>query len=385
MSKEVLTKDISRIWYEGNYYAKMYKGHKLIWPPDYLKHESIEYTFNQKTGEFKVVQDAGFVEYLLDNTTIYLAKCREDGTVLAIPLYSEPNYATGGMLFTADKLGFGSSNREVFYKIDKTKSIYDTNSHIDFLTQIPTIYFRCKEIDEDLFDINFSTYPFDGCHEVFGPERLIGLFSGESYNGKWYSDVNMMYGFKPTFSECREHIANKGKGWYGAYSEEIGVLMMLAMFKSGVNGQCLTYDYAPFGVANPFCNGGNGRNYMPNIEIDPATNIAKVSHLDGGVEYLEIPYIWGGSFSKLYWGEYLSIIPKTPGNGIYYTNNQCWMGNHKGISLYLAYGEGKWAIAGDRDDTDIRNMDDQLRIRACYHGDYVVTNDIKYFEELPIL
>ena len=73
--KETLTKDISRIYYQGDYYSKMYKGNKLIWPPDYLRHESIEYTFNENTGEFVVIQDAGFVEYLLENTTIYLAKC----------------------------------------------------------------------------------------------------------------------------------------------------------------------------------------------------------------------------------------------------------------------------------------------------------------------
>ena len=381
MNKEVLTKDISRIWYDGEYYAKMYKGNKLIWPPDYLKHESIEYTFNQKTGEFKVVQDAGFVEYLLDNTTIYLSKCREDGKVVVIPLYSEPDYETGSMNYRFQE---GGNTAPFTYRIDKSASIYNSTSHIDIMTQVPTIYFRCKEVGEDLFDIQFSTYPFDGCHEVFGPERLIGLFSGESWNGKWYSNVNMIYGAKPTFSDCRQLIANKGEGWYGAYSEEIGVLMMLAMFKSGVNGEVLTFGYTPFGIANPFCNGGGGRNYMPNIEIDPATNIAKVSHLDGGVEYLQVPYIWNGYFSSLYWGEYLTIIPKTPGTGIY-KNNMCWMGNNKGISIYLPTGEGTWSIAGDRDDSDATAMQDQLRIRACYHGDYIITNDIKYFESLPIL
>lgn len=383
-NNQVLTKDISHIWYDGEHYAKMYKGNKLIWPPDYMKHESIQYTFNQKTGQFNVVQDAGFIEYLLDNTTIYLAKCREDGNVVVIPLWSEPDYNSGGMLYTANNLGVRNDVRAVFYEIDHTESIYNTNSHIDYLTQIPTIYFRCQEVAEDMFDINFSTYPFDGCHEVFGPERLIGLFSGESYQNKWYSNVNMMYGYKPTFSDCRNHVAAKGKGWYGAYSEEIGVLMMLAMFKSGVNGKCLSYDYAPFGVANPFCNGGNGRNYMPNVEIDPATNIAHVKHLDGTIEQLQVPYIWGGNFATLHWGEYLSIIPKTAGNGIY-QRAQTWIGNNKGISVYLPTGEGTWSIAGDRDDSDATDMQDQLRIRACYHGDYIITNDIEYFESLPIL
>ena len=382
--ESVLTKDISRIWYDGKYYPKMYKGNKLIWPPDYLRHESIEINFNQKTGEFGVGYDAGFVEYLLENTTLYLSKCTNDGGVVVIPLYSEPNYSTGGMLFTGDKLGFGTTNRDVYYKIDKSKSIYTTSSTIDFVTQIPTIYFRCIEVSEDMFNIQFSTYPFDGCHEVFGSDRLIGLFSGEYVGDKWYSDVNTIYSAKPNFSDCRRFVANKGKGWYGAYSEEIGVLMMLAMFKSGVNGQCLTYDYAPFGVANPFCNGGGGRNYMPNIEIDPATNIAAVHHLDGKTEYLQVPYIWNGYFSSLYWGEYLTIIPKTPGTGIY-KNNMCWMGNNKGISIYLPTGEGTWSIAGDRDDSDATAMSDQLRSRACYHGNYTITNDIKYFESLPIL
>lgn len=374
--KDVLTKDISRIWYEGQYYSKMYKGNKLIWPPTYLRHESIEYTFNQKTGEFKVIQDAGFVEYLLDNTTIYLVKSTEDGKVIAIPMDSSPNYDTGSITYT-------DSDRNLWYNIDKSLSIYNTMSKIDIMTQIPTIYFRSKEVAEDLFDINFSTYPFEGCHEVFGPERLIGLFSGSDNNQKWYSNVNVAN--KHTFSECKQYVANKGKGWYGAYSEEIGVLMMLAMFKSGVNGEVLTVDYTPFGIANPFVNGGGGRNFMPNIEIDPKTNIATVKHLDGNVEYLEVPYIWSQSFSKLYWGEYLSIIPKEKGNGIYNTDNNVWIGNNKGTSLYLPCVQNKWSIAGDRDDTDVMAMSDNLRIRVCYHGDYIITNDIKYFEGLPVL
>ena len=381
---EVLTKDISRIWYEGEYYAKMYKGNKLIWPPDYLKHESIEYTFNQKTGQFNVIQDAGFIEYLLDNTTIYLVKSTGDGPAVAIPLYAEPDYNTGSMKYKFVEGNADNSNIAPFlYRIDKSPSIYNSQSKIDVMTQVPTIYFRCQEVGEDLFDINFSTYPFDGCHEVFGPERLIGLFSGQDVGNKWYSNVNVAN--KHTFSECRQFVANKGKGWYGAYSEEIGVLMMLAMFKSGVNGEVLTYGYTPFGIANPFCNGGGGRNYMPNIDIDPSTNIAAVSHLDGTIEYLQVPYIWGQSFSKLYWGEYLTIIPKEVGNGIYNTKSECWMGNHKGISIYLTNGEGKWSIAGDRDDSDILAMQDNLRIRVCYHGDYVITNDIAYFESLPVL
>lgn len=378
--KEVLTKDIGRIWYEGEYYSKMYKGNKLVWPPDYLKHESIEYTFDENTGKFQVVQDAGFIEYLLDNTTIYLVKSAGDNPAVAIPLYSEPDYNNGSMKYRFQ----GDANTAPFtYRIDKSPSIYNSMSKIDVMTQIPTIYFRSKEIGDGLYDINFSTYPFDGCHEVFGPERLIGLYSGQDVGDKWYSNVNVAS--KHTFTECKQFVANKGKGWYGAYSEEIGVLMMLAMFKSGVNGDCLTYSYTPFGVANPFTNGGGGRNYLPNIEIDPATNIAAVHHLDGNTEYLKVPYIWGKSFSKLYWDEYLTILPKQEGTGCYNTKNEVWMGNSKGIGIYLATGEGKWSIAGDRDDSDILNMSDNLRIRVCYHGDYVITNDIKYFEELPVL
>ena len=360
----------------------MYKGNKLIWPPDYLRHESIEYNFNQKTGEFSTSYDVGFIEYLLENTTLYLAKCTESGIPVVIPLWSEPDYDSGGMLFTGDKIISGSQG-SVYYKTDKSKSIYTTQSHIDFLTQIPTIYFRCREVEEDMFDIQFSTYPFDGCHEVFGPDRLIGLFSGEYWGDRWYSNVNAIWTKAPTFSECRQFIANKGQGWYGAYSEEIGVLMMLAMFKSGVNGKCLSFDYAPFGIANPFCNGAGGRNYMPNIEIDPATNIAHVKHLDGNVEEIQVPYIWS-NFSKLYWGEYLTMIPKAAGSGIY-KNASCWMGNNKGISIYLPTGEGTWSIAGDRDDSDATGAGVQLRIRACYHGEYTITNDVEYFESLPIL
>ena len=380
---ETLTKDISRIYYQGDYYSKMYKGNKLIWPPDYLRHESIEFNFNQKTGEFGVAYDAGFIEYLLDNTTIYLVKCTEDGGVVAIPLWSEPDYETGGMIYSERDVNAGNKGK-FFYKIDPQRvSKYVNGSVIDVMTQIPSIYYQCKEVEEDLFNIKFSTYPFDGCHEVFGSDRLIGLYSGEEVGGKWYSNVNVTG--KHTFTQCKQCVANKGPGWYGVYSEEIGVLMMLAMFKSGVNGRVLTVSYAPFGIANPFVNGSGGRNYMPNIEIDPATNIAAVHHLDGTTEYMEVPYIWGGNFSKLYWGEYLTIIPKEAGNGIYNVQGQCWMGNHKGISLYLSCNENRWAISGDRDDTDITGMADQLRIRVCYHGDYTITNDIDYFESLPVL
>lgn len=377
----VLTKDISRVSFGGQYFSKVYKGNKLLWPPTYLRHESIEYTFNQNTGEFKVVQDAGFIEYLLDNTTIYLAKTTKEGNVVVIPLYSEPNYDTGSMSYTWG--GAGNSMTLKYRSNPEINSIYVTGSVIDVMTQIPTIYFRCHEVAEDLFDIKFSTYPFDGCHEVFGPDRLIGLFSGQEANGKWYSNVNVTT--KHTFSECRQLVANKGKGWYGAYSEEIGVLMMLAMFKSGVNGEVLTVSYTPFGIANPFVNGGGGRNYLPNIEIDPATNIAKVEHLDGNTEYLQVPYIWSSNFSKLYWGEYLTIIPKEKGNGIYNCDNSVWIGNNKGTAIYLPTAEHKWSIAADRDDSDATAMSDNLRIRVCYHGPYTVTDDIEYFENLPIL
>lgn len=378
--KEVLTKDISRIWYQGEYYSKMYKGNKLVWPPDYLRHESIEYTFNQKTGEFSVGYDAGFIEYLLDNTTIYLVKSIETGGVIAIPLQSEPNYETGSMKYRFN----GDSNTAPFtYKIDGSNSIYHAMSKIDVMTQIPSIYYKSTEVSEDLFDIKFSTYPFDGCHEVFGVDRLIGLYSGSDNGNKWYSNVNVAN--KHTFTECRQFVTNKGKGWYGAYSEEIGVLMMLAMFKSGVNGEVLTVTYTPFGIANPFVNGGGGRNFLPNIEIDPATNIARVEHLDGNVEYLQVPYVWSQSFSKLYWDNYLTILPKERGNGIYNTDNSVWMGNNKGTSIYLPCVEHKWSIAADRDDTDVLAMSDNIRIRVCYHGDYTITNDIEYFESLPVL
>lgn len=381
----VLTKDISRVSFGGQYFSKVYKGNKLIWPPTYLRHESIEYTFNQKTGEFRVIQDAGFIEYLLDNTTIYLVKGTKEGIPIAIPVYSEPDYDTGGIIHIYGQANPNAGNTGQFrYRTNPDiTSIYTNGSTIDVMTQIPTIYFRCQEVGEDLFDIKFSTYPFDGCHEVFGPDRLIGLYSGQEQNGKWYANVNTTG--KHTFAQCRQLVANKGKGYYGIYSEEIGVLLMLGMFKTGVNGRVLSVEYAPFGVANPFVNGSGGRNYMPNIEIDPKTNIAHVKHLDGTVEELPVPYIWGGSFSSLHWGEYLSIIPKTPGKGVYETNNQCWMGNNKGISLYLSCSSGFWAISGDRDDTDIMGMNDNLRIRVCYHGPYIVTDDIEYFENLPIL
>lgn len=380
-------------WGKQNIEA-VYKGEDLVWPPVYIEDRYAKFVFSQKgrpEDACQNVEDNDMIGYIAQNTKTYAAKTMEDGTVTVIPLATIVNPEKGyvDLVNSFDNDGnpkfdntFGYT-KDVYYDIDGkyVKSIYNTNSVMDFVVQIPKIYFLCKTLEEDVFEIKMSTYPFVGSHELFGKDRLIGKFSGEWKNNKWWSDINVS---QPcTFSQAKQYVLNKGAGWYPMYTEEMGLLMMMDICLSGVNGNILTYGFSPFGISNIFCN-GDGRMYPPNLVIDPKTNIATVYHLDGGIEQFNVPYIWGGFFNKLYWGEYLTILPKSEGTrDEFYRNSDSWIGNGKGIGIYTAEGEHTWRIAGDRDDSDATGV--RIRCRACYYGKYHITTDVEYFESLPIL
>lgn len=374
---------IHRIAWGNDHIEAVYKGTNLIWPEVYLEDRYVQFYFDQ-TGKpedaFQGFHNNGLIEYVTENTKSYIGKCMPDGTVTVIPVVVDKNLETGAINHARDEIRYDVPGQPL--------SEYKANTKIDFLTQIPKIFFSCKEVDEDIFDVKIATYPFVGAHELFGKDRLIGRYSGERQNDKWWSNINV--GVRNTFTQVRDAISNKGPGWYGMTSEETGLLLMIGMcLQGGVNGRIITYDFAPFGVANVFCN-GTGRIWVPNLVIEPSTDgsddIATVYHLDGNVEHFRVPYIWNGYFNKLYWGEYLTPLPKSAGpQNSFYTKSQCWIGNHKGIGIYFPEGEGTWSIAGDRDDSDATGLAATLRARCCYYGNYVITHDAEYFESLPIL
>lgn len=380
--RENAVKEIS--WGGKENVEAVYKGNSLIWPPVFLEDRYVQFNFDQTADPneaFTNFIDNDFISYVTANVHTYMGKSMEDGTVAVIPLVVERDLERGFVNLVMDK--YGGSDGHAFYNVTgQPKSVYNYTAKVDYLTQIPTLYFSCKEVEEDKFNVVIATYPFVGAHEVFGKDRLIGRQSGMNIDDKWYSNIGVPR--NNTFTQVKQFIANKGSGWYGMHTEEMGVLMMIDMCLNGVNGNAITYDYAPFGVANVFVNGGDGRIWPPNLEIDPATNVAKVTHLDGNVEYFDVPYIWGGYFDKMYWGEYLTMLPKSTGPmNKFYKESQSWIGNSKGTGIYMSSKQGSWSIAGDRDDSDATGIN--LRCRACYHGKYTVTHDPEYFESLPII
>lgn len=389
--------DIKRIHWGNDNIEAVYKGENLIWPPIYIEDRYAKFIFNQKgrpEDACEDVEDNDMIGYIAQNTKTYMAKSMPDGTVTVIPLATIVNPEKGyvDLVNSFDSDGnpqHVSNNNDVYYDIrDKDgkliKSEYGINSVIDFVVQIPKIYFLCRTLEEDRFEITMSTYPFVGAHELYGKDRLIGKFSGEWVNNKWWSDINVSK--TCTFSQAKQFVLNKGTGWYPMYTEEMGLLMMMDICLSGVNGNILTYGFSPFGISNIFCN-GDGRMYPPNLVIDPETDIATVYHLDGNVEHFNVPKIWNGYFNKLYWGEYLTILPKSEGaKDEFYQDSICWIGNNKGIGIYTPTGQGTWSIAGDRDDSNAASDSGvRIRCRACYYGNYTVTTDKDYFESLPIL
>lgn len=254
----------------------------------------------------------------------------------------------------------------------------------DYFTKLPKIYYESIEILPDKYDIKFSLKPFSGASKVFGNDILIGHGSGYFYNNKFYANhrdspkgVN--------FEDAKNGIILRGEGYYGFTSDEAGVLTLLNIYKNGVNGNIINYN-SFLGVSNVIVNGCEGRMYFPNVELD--TFIAKVTHLDGIIEYLNIPYIWSGSFSKLHIGKYLTILPKEEGEGIYDSQN-CWI-DKNGTGFYnigfkqdAPPEDNYWAISGDRNNRTITEVN--LKIRPCFKGKIIETKDVEWFKSLPII
>lgn len=336
----------------------------LIYGDNDLLEPCINFIFNQ-TGEGDVVipiKDTGLLEYLIKRIKCYHGKYQENGSMLVTPLITEVN---------------GYDIQPISYLTgEKINSLVGNH---DFFTTVPTIYYKSTEIREDIFEMMFSARPFDGCHKVFGENILIGTFSGNAVNKGYYANVGSS-GPGITFSGARERISNRGKDYYGFTSDEMGVWMFLNIYNGGVNGPVVS-TYSNFiGIECVFVNGGDGRMYPPNIEINDT--IAKVTHLDGHIEYLKVPYIWNSSFSKLHIGEYLTIVPKEEGKGIYNVGS-AWMGNSDGVAIYTSSNLGEWMICADRSDSDAGGV--RIKIRPCFKGIIEETEDVEYFKSLPII
>lgn len=340
-------------------YGDLYGGSELLDP-------CIDFIFNQ-TGEGDVVttiKDTGLLDYLIERIRCYHGKYQEDGSMLVTPLITEK---TGGY----------NINPITYLTGEKIDSLVVGN--YDFFTKVPAIYYKSIEIREDVFEMKFSAYPFSGCHKVYGEDILIGTFSGNAVNKGYYANAGSS-GSGISFSGARERIANRGKGYYGFTSDEMGVWIFLNIYNGGVNGPVVS-TYSNFiGIECVFVNGGDGRMYPPNIEIN--NTIAKVTHLDGRIEYLKVPYIWNSSFSKLHIGEYLTIVPKEEGKGIYNVGST-WMGNSDGVAIYTSPNLGQWMICADRNDVDGGGV--RIKIRPCFKGKVVETEDVEYFKSLPII
>lgn len=336
-----------------------------------IPEHTIEFIFNQ-TGEGEVVTpllDTGLLDYLVENIKCYQGKYQEDGSMLVTPLNVE--------------IGSEDSEYDIFPTnyLDGSEIPFGVGSeNNDYFTHIPTIYYKSIEIEPDKFKIRFSAHPFTGCHKIFGSNTLIGTGSGSITDNRFYANGEYQ-GNQITFSKAKECLLNRGEGYYGMTSDEMGVLIILNIYKNGVNGNILGSN-SFLGIHCVFMNGNNGRMYPPNIEIDNA--VAKITHLDGEIEYLKVPYIWGQSIKKLYIGEYLNIIPKESGEGIYNITDN-YMGNPEGIAFYYPC-YGKWQICADRSDAQGATASSvKLKIRPCFKGKIVETQDVEWFKSLPII
>lgn len=327
----------------------------------------ISFIFNQ-TGEGEVVtpiKDTGLLDYLVENIKIYQGKYQEDGSMLVTELVTEinPNYEINVVSYLDGSF------------------VHMNQGDADYFTHIPTIYYKSIEISPDKFKIKFSAYPFPNAKKVFGENNLIGYGSGCLIDDNFYANKETQ-GSQITLTQAKRGIANRGIGYYGMTSDEMGVLMFLTIYyDKNVNGFVLTNN-SFLGIDCVFVNGDYGRMCPPNIEIDNA--VAKVTHLDGNIEYLNVPYIWNGPFSKLHIGKYLTILPKEEGNGIYYSKS-CYIGNADGIAMYCPCFS-QWQIGADRNDTQLaQDSGTKLKIRPCFKGKIVETKDVEWFKSLPII
>lgn len=313
--------------------------------------------------------DTGLIQYLEENSKKYVAKYQEDGSMLICERgETEGTYYDGTSL----------SNFEYY------TSCYDT------MVKIPSVYFRCIEIEEDIFSIKFSTYPFIGSNHVFGENVLVGYHSG-GVNINPITGLPSLYANvshasdRNTINYVNEALISRGKGYRAIYSEEIGVLTFLQILKmktvsQNVIGNPVTgNDFIVGSLLNNGNSGVENATYIQNIKIDNL--IANVEHLDGTTELLPIPSVWGGYLNmKLHIGKYLSFIPKTTQGGIF--NGDMWS-NNLSTNFTIDSGNGnKWLFGLDKtSDNNSKNY----RLRICFEGIINETRDVESFDALPII
>ena len=311
---------------------------------------TIEFIFNQ-TGEGDIVTplvDTGLLDYLVENIKAYQGKYQEDGSMVVTELVLE----TGNI--------YGNPT---IYDRTPTKYKYkDEKINYDCFIKFPTIYYKVSEIEPDIYKIKFSASPFENCLKVFGNDILIWNYTNDIGNC--------------TLSQAEETIINKGQGYYCYTSDEMGVLAFLNIFANGINNDVIRTQSQFLGIVSNITS-GMGRNYYPNVKIDNL--VAEITHNDGEVEYLQVPYLWSQSYNKLHITKYLNIIPKEVGEGIYKVGDKCWI-NNNGIGFYYLDTD-YWGISGDKGANDKMNF----RCRLCFKGKIVETEDVEWFKSLPII
>lgn len=337
---------------------------------------TIQFIFDQ-TGTGDVITpifDTGLLDYLAENIKCYQGKYQKDGSMLVTPLNTTIATTEGPKYYFAPTSYLDGS--EISMADDRT-------NNKDYFTRIPTIYYKSEEIEPDKFKITFSACELKGYHKIFGWDTLIGTGSGSIFNNRFYAN-DAAQNNQITLSQAKEYLANRGEGYYGMTSDEMGVLMFLNIYHDRSVNKTVTEFNCFLGVKCVFKNGSRGRMCPPNIEIDNA--LAKITHLDGNIEYLKVPYIWSARFSKLWIGEYLTILPKEGGNGIY-NSDTCWMGNSEGVAMYCACDvHSGWQISADRNDARMaQDVSIHLKIRPCFKGKIMETDDVDYFKSLPII
>lgn len=317
-----------------------------------LPDHTLEFIFNQ-TGEGEVITplvDIGLLDYLTENIKAYQGKYQEGGSMVVTELVLESMNI------------YGNPTR-----YDRTPTKYkhsdeEITNHQGFI-KFPAIYYKVTEVEPDVYKMTFSVHPLNDSKKVFGNDTLISNYTNDIGNC--------------TFSQAEEAIINKGQGYYCYTSDEMGVLAFLNIFANGINNDVIRSQSCFLGIVSNLTSGTNSRNYFPNVKLNSL--VAEITHNDGVIEYLEVPYLWSQSYNKLHITKYLNIIPKEVGEGIYKIDNKCWV-NNSGIGFYFL-DDNYWGVSADKSANDKMNF----RCRTCFKGRIVETQDVEWFKSLPII
>lgn len=358
---EINEKKVMNLFHGDNEISEGYINESdLIYGDGDKEEYTVEFIFNQ-TGEGEVVTphlDTGLLNYLVENIKCYQGKYQEDGSMLVTPLITNIN---------------GYEIKPISYL--SGEAIDESESHADFFTLIPTIYYRGEEIEEDKFKIKFSTKFFNNSHKVFGRDVLIGTFPGFLINSRFNSIKS--YGANPpmTFDNARNYLAVRGENYYGFTSDEMGVLYFLYSYIYRDSTTVQTITDSILGINSLYLNWDN-RNFFPNVS--KSLYSCYVTHLDGTIETLSVPVAQQESFSKYHIGEYLNVIPKEIGDGIYGTRYS-WIFGY-GYSFYFP-NDLSVGICADKSNTD----EMPFSIRPCFKGKIVEMEDVELFKSLPVI